>query len=219
MIFRLPAEHIFPDPALAEEDGLIAIGGDLHPDRIIKAYCQGIFPWFSRRQPILWWSPDPRMVLFPKELKVARSLRQTCKKQPYAITANKSFKQVLDACAKAKRPDQEGTWITAGMAKAYNQLHKLGVAWSVEAWLGDKLAGGLYGLLLGKVFFGESMFYSEKDASKVAFVYWVDWLIQNGIELIDCQMATSHLQRFGAREIPREEYLKLLDELIPPIHE
>ena len=212
MVFKLPKEHIFPDPQLAEEDGLIAVGGDLHPDRLLIAYQSGIFPWFSRGYPIMWWSPDPRLILFPDDFKIAASLRQTMKSSKYRISMNTCFKEVINHCAATPRKEQNGTWITAGMKKAYIKLHEMGFAHSIETWLDDRLVGGLYGIAIKKVFFGESMFYFEKDASKVALAYLVGLAKESGIHFIDCQMTTAHLLSLGAREISREKYLELLKE-------
>jgi leucyl/phenylalanyl-tRNA--protein transferase len=210
MIFRLTDEYVFPDPSLAEEDGLLAVGGDLRPDRIVAAYTQGIFPWFSPGDPILWWSPDPRLVLFPDNFKISSSLRQTLKSEVYTVTFDSCFEEVIRQCSLTRRKDQKGTWITAAMIRAYTQLHKLGYGHSVETWHRDQLVGGLYGLSIGKVFFGESMFYNEKDASKVALASLVDKLKAEEYHLIDCQMTTQHLLSLGATEISRESYLKLL---------
>jgi len=209
-IFRLPREIVFPDPELAEPDGLLAVGGDLSPERLVEAYAAGIFPWFSEGSPILWWSPDPRLVLEPGWLHVPRSLARTARRGRYRVTADRAFGEVVRRCARARRPGQEGTWITAAMAKAYEALHRLGLAHSFEAWEGDALAGGLYGVSLGAAFFGESMFAERPDASKVAFVRSVEWLAAHGVRLVDCQVHTEHLARFGAREIPRADFLARL---------
>ncbi|MDM8568203.1 leucyl/phenylalanyl-tRNA--protein transferase [Thiotrichales bacterium HSG1] len=200
------------EQALQYPDGLIAIGGDLSEERIIMAYKLGIFPWYNDNEPILWWSPNQRMVLFPEQLKVARSLRKIMRKNKFTLTLDQSFKEVITACA-GFRHNQNGTWITDDMQAAYYHLHVRGVAHSVEAWYEDNLVGGLYGIALGKVFFGESMFTRVSDASKVAFVNFV-WQLQNwGYELIDCQITSDHLRHFGAVEIPRSKYRKLLDKL------
>jgi leucyl/phenylalanyl-tRNA--protein transferase len=213
-IFRLSHELVFPDPSLAEEDGILAIGGDLSPDRLLRAYCEGIFPWFNEGSPILWWSPDPRLVLFPEELHVSSSLARTLRRGRYRVTADVAFGRVIRACSRADRPGQDGTWITAEMIAAYEELHRLGYAHSFEAWSGEALAGGLYGVGIGGAFFGESMFSELADASKVAFVRAVEFLRRGGIELIDCQVRTDHLIRLGAREIPRVEFLDRLDALL-----
>jgi leucyl/phenylalanyl-tRNA--protein transferase len=213
-VYRLTDDLIFPPPELSEKDGLLAVGGDLSIDRLILAYSMGIFPWYSDGYPILWWSTDPRLVLIPRNLRVSRSLRQTIKKGIYRITLNKEFEKVIGSCADIRRSAEEGTWITAEMKEAYIRLHNAGYAHSVEAWDGDELAGGLYGIALGRAFFGESMFAKKSDASKVAFVFLVEMLAQKGFELIDCQVTTRHLMRFGAREIPRSEFLRMLKRAI-----
>lgn len=206
------AESPFPpvELALREPNGLLAIGGDLQPERLLNAYRNGIFPWFSEGQPILWWSPDPRSVLFPPELRVGRSLRKTIRQARFTITVDQAFDQVTQQCAAACRPGQDGTWIVTDMMDAYSTLHALGHAHSVEAWQSGRLVGGLYGVAIGRVFFGESMFATVSDASKVAFVHFVDTLQQWGYKLIDCQMETAHLNRFGARTIARREFVELL---------
>jgi leucyl/phenylalanyl-tRNA--protein transferase len=209
-IFRLPREPIFPEPRHAEPDGLLAVGGDLSPRRLLAAYAQGIFPWYSDDSPILWWSPDPRLVLDPPSLHVPRSLERMLRRGAYEIRADGAFSHVVRRCAEKPRPGQRGTWITAEMIAAYEELHRLGYAHSVEAWCDGKLAGGLYGVSLGGAFFGESMFADRPDASKVAFVCAVRWLERRGIGLVDCQVATEHLARFGAREISRAEFLERL---------
>ncbi|MGO9378598.1 MAG: leucyl/phenylalanyl-tRNA--protein transferase [Dissulfurispiraceae bacterium] len=213
-IFRLTDNLDFPSPELAEHDGLLAVGGDLSVDRLILAYSMGIFPWYSDGYPILWWSPDPRMILIPKELKVSRSLRQTIKKGVYKITMNQAFEQVISHCANIPRGEGNGTWITAEMRAAYILLHKAGYAHSVEAWNGNELAGGLYGVILGKAFFGESMFAKKSNASKMAFAKLVELLSERGFELIDCQVSTQHLRSVGAREVPRTEFLEMLKKAI-----
>jgi len=207
----------FPDPsyALQEPDGLLAVGGDLSPARLLNAYRQGIFPWYSEGQPILWWSPNPRAVLFPDAFKISRSLSKTLRKQLFHVTLDTTFSEVIDACSEP-RPDQEGTWITADMKQAYNQLHRVGFAHSVEVWEGDVLVGGLYGVSLGKVFFGESMFARRSDASKVGFAHLVEQLKVWGFGLIDCQVHTGHLSSLGAEDIPRETFLELLDTWCDP---
>lgn len=207
----------FPDPqyALTEPDGLLAVGGDLSPARLLNAYRQGIFPWYSDDQPILWWSPNPRAVLYPNKLKVSRSLRKTLRKRPFRVTLDTAFAEVIEACS-APRDDQEGTWITAEMKQAYLNLHRLGFAHSVESWAGDELVGGLYGVSLGKVFFGESMFTRRSDASKVAFAHLNTQLKRWGFGLIDCQVHTGHLASLGAEDIPRERFLEALDHWCEP---
>lgn len=209
-VYRLTKELAFPPPELAEDDGLLAVGGDLSVDRLVLAYSMGIFPWYSENYPILWWSPDPRPVIYPEELKVSHTLRQTIKKGIYKVTTNASFEDVIRNCATISRNGQKGTWINNEMIEAYTNLHKAGYAHSVEAWDGDELAGGLYGVILGKAFFGESMFAKKSDASKVAFATYAAKLAENGFELIDCQVTTEHLKRFGAREISRGEFMQRL---------
>jgi leucyl/phenylalanyl-tRNA---protein transferase len=209
-VFRLPREVIFPDPELAEPDGLLAVGGDLSPERLLAAYAEGIFPWYNEENPILWWSPDPRLVLEPPALHVSRSLRRTMRRGAYRVTADTAFETVIRRCAARDRPGQQGTWISEAMIEAYATLHRLGFAHSFEAWEGDTLAGGLYGVSLGAAFFGESMFADRPDASKVAFAASVEWLAGRGVGLVDCQVRTEHLARFGAHEIPRREFLERL---------
>jgi leucyl/phenylalanyl-tRNA--protein transferase len=213
-LFRLPDEVVFPSPELAEEDGLLAVGGDLSLERLLLAYSMGIFPWYSDDSPILWWSPDPRLVLFPEDLKVSRSLRQTIKKGTYRITFDNAFEEVIRGCAESRRKDEDGTWITEEMIRAYCRLHEEGHAHSVESWAGSELAGGLYGVALGGVFYGESMFARKSDASKVAFVELVEQLIQWKFRIIDCQVTTRHLISLGAKEIPRADFLKLVKEAL-----
>ncbi|HNP25410.1 MAG TPA: leucyl/phenylalanyl-tRNA--protein transferase [Nitrosomonas sp.] len=215
MIHILSAESPFPPPekALIEPNGLLAIGGDLSPERLINAYQKGIFPWFNEEDPILWWSPNPRMVLFPDELKVSRSLQKSIKKNNYTIRTDHQFTQVLQACA-APRRNQPGTWIHPEIIAAYTALHEMGLAHSVETWINNELVGGLYGVAMGKIFFGESMFSCVPDASKIAFVHLVKQLTQWQFVLIDCQVKTAHLAYLGAREIPRAEFSQLLDKWI-----
>ena len=207
----------FPDPqyALIEPDGLLAVGGDLSPARLLNAYRQGIFPWYSDGQPILWWSPNPRAVLFPDQLKISRSLRKSLRKQALRVTLDTAFAEVIEACSES-RPDQEGTWITEEMKQAYIQLHRIGFAHSVECWEGESLVGGLYGVSMGKVFFGESMFTRLTDASKIAFAHLVEQLKDWEFGLVDCQVHTGHLASLGAEDIPREEFLDLLDTWCEP---
>ncbi len=201
-VFHLPGRVVFPDPTLAEPGGLLAVGGDLSPARLLAAYAEGIFPWYSEGDPILWWAPDPRTVLFPAELHVPRSLRKARRRRPYELTMDRAFARVVRGCASVPRPGQDGTWITPDMIAAYTRLHELGHAHSVEAWAGGELVGGLYGVALGAVFFGESMFALRPDASKIAFVAFVEQFARWGGAVIDCQLATEHLARFGAREVP-----------------
>ena len=206
--------------ALRSPNGLLCVGADLSPRRIIDAYCHGIFPWFSEGDPILWWSPDPRMVLFPDELKVSRSLRKTLARGEYETRVDTAFRRVMQACAEP-RDGQGGTWIVQEMIDAYTALHEMGFAHSVESWRDGELVGGLYGMAIGKVFFGESMFARAADASKVALVRLVERLRARGCRLIDCQQATAHLASLGAREIRRSEFATLVRESIqyPPTGE
>ncbi len=210
MLHLLGREIAFPDPARAPPDGLLALGGDLRPERLLAAYAVGIFPWFEVRSPILWWSPDPRLVLEPARLHVSRSLARTIRRGPYRVTADTAFERVIRRCGERPRPGQRGTWITPAMVEAYVTLHALGFAHSFEAWEGEALAGGLYGVSLGAAFFGESMFADRPDASKVAFVRSVEWLAARGVGLVDCQVRTEHLVSLGAHEIPRPEFLARL---------
>lgn len=209
-VFRLTDEIIFPPPELADEDGLIAVGGDLSQERLLYAYSLGIFPWYSQDSPILWWSPDPRLVLFPGDLKVSRSLRQTIRKSVYHISMDEAFQDVITACATVHRSRDGDTWIVEAMQDAYTVLHRSGFAHSVEAWHKGRLAGGLYGVSIGSAFFGESMFAQKSDASKVAFVALVRQLMRWNFSIIDCQITTAHLKSFGAREIARSEFLNIL---------
>ena len=203
----------FPDVRLAlhEPDGLLAVGGDLSSERILAAYRRGIFPWYSEDQPVLWWSPDPRTVLFPAQLKLSRSLRKTLRRERFSVSLDQSFRTVIEACAEP-RPGSSGTWITQEMADAYCALHAQGYAHSVECRLDGELVGGLYGMAIGRVFFGESMFSRVTDASKVAFAWLVRQLEAWGFGLIDCQIYTRHLASLGAREIPRAAFIRQLDE-------
>ena len=212
-VFRLDKRLAFP-PVEHAEDGLLAVGGDLRPERLLLAYSQGIFPWYEDGQPILWHSPDPRMVLRAGDLQVPRSLRKTMRKGTFGLTLDTAFSDVVEGCASARRSGPAGTWITGAMKEAYSELHRLGVAHSVEAWRAGRLAGGLYGLSLGSAFFGESMFAAAPDASKVALVALVEQLVRWRIDLIDCQVYTEHLARFGAEEWPRRRYLAALKKAL-----
>lgn len=221
---QLPAGRIhlldrytsFPpvEEALTEPNGLLAIGGDLTTNRLLDAYTHGIFPWFSAGEPIVWWSPDPRMVLYPDELKISRSMSRRLNRKDYEVRFNTSFRQVMQACAETRRPGQDGTWITDEMIDAYCALHVSGHAMSAETWIGNRLAGGLYGVRIGKMFYGESMFHHVTDASKIAFVHLVQELKRQNFGLLDCQMKTSHLASLGAREISRKEFCQLMSKLI-----
>lgn len=209
-IFRLSSEIFFPSPELAEKDGLLAVGGDLSEERLIAAYSMGIFPWYSEGYPILWWSPDPRLILLPEELKVSRSLRKITKKGTFNVTMNTAFEEVIRGCSEIDRKGQEGTWITEDMMEAYIRLHESGYAHSVESWHDGELVGGLYGVILGRAFFGESMFSRMSNASKVAFVTLVERLKELHFRLIDCQVTTEHLISLGARAVPRKIFLEML---------
>jgi len=215
MIPWLGRAHLFPplDRALAEPNGLLAAGGDLSPGRLLAAYSRGIFPWFSAGEPILWWSPDPRMVLYPSEVKVSRSLRKALQRDDHEIRVDTSFRAVIAACAEP-RDGQAGTWISPAMMDAYEALHRLGYAHSVETWREGRLAGGLYGVAIGRAFFGESMFSRATDASKLALVHLTRQLARWGYGLIDCQMRTAHLASLGAREIPRSAFSRALEQLV-----
>ncbi len=208
---RLADDFPDTDEALAEPDGLLAAGGDLSPDRVLDAYRRGIFPWFSDGQPILWWAPDPRSVLFPERLKISRSLAKTLRKRPFHVTFDTAFADVMRGCA-APRRGEPGTWITAAMLDAYTGLHRAGYAHSIECWLGGHLVGGLYGVAIGCVFFGESMFSTVTDASKVALANLTERLLQWGYRLIDCQIHNPHLESLGAERIPRATFNALLRE-------
>lgn len=219
MIPWLDRNTAFPpvEQALREPSGLLAAGGDLSVERLLAAYQRGIFPWFSDGDPILWWSPDPRMVLFPAEFKLSRSLRKRLCRGDYAVRLDGSFEQVVSACANTPRAGQDGTWITSPIRFAYRRLFELGVAHSVETWQGGNLVGGLYGVALGKVFFGESMFAHATDASKIALAHLVRFLMARNFRVIDCQMNTAHLASLGAREIPRAEFAAILAAGVEPV--
>jgi leucyl/phenylalanyl-tRNA--protein transferase len=213
-VFRLDGTPRFPPPHLAEAGGLLAVGGDLRPERLVAAYRAGIFPWYSEGEPIWWHSPDPRFVLEPEHLHVPRSLAKILRRGDYEIRFDTAFDKVITACARTPRPNQPGTWITQEMVRAYLKLHELGVAHSAEAWRDGVLVGGLYGVSLGDVYFGESMFASAPDASKCAFAVLVRWMQARGIALVDSQVYTEHLARFGAELWPRPRYLARLHELV-----
>jgi leucyl/phenylalanyl-tRNA--protein transferase len=208
VIPRLPPEPVFPPvaAALKEPNGLLAAGGDLSPARLLAAYARGIFPWYSDGDPILWWSPDPRMVLVPEELKVSRAFAKVLRNRDYEVRLDSAFAEVIAACATAPRAGQPGTWITAEMQGAYRKLHELGHAHSVETWIDGELAGGLYGIAIGRAFYGESMFSRVADASKIALAHLCVYLRRRGFGIIDCQMETAHLASLGARPIPRREF-------------
>lgn len=211
-VYRLTDEIVFPPPDHAEPNGLLAVGGDLRSARLIRAYQLGVFPWYEAGQPILWWSPDPRLILEPEELHISRRLRRTLKKRKFKVTFDEAFATVIQACATVLRKGQYGTWITREMQEAYIHLHQLGYAHSVESWLDGELAGGLYGVSLGRCFFGESMFFRVPDASKVALATLVQQLKEWGFHMIDAQLTTQHLMSLGAKEIPRSLFLQRLEK-------
>ena len=209
-MYTIKGEFYFPDISMANADGLLAIGGDLEPERLKLAYSRGIFPWFEDDKVIMWWSPDPRMVLYPEEIKISKSMQKVLKSAQFRVTENVAFEQVVSFCASVNRPKQEGTWITEGMKTAYASLHYQGLAKSFEVWRENELVGGLYGVQTGKVFSGESMFSLESNASKVALIALTQSAAAHGIALIDCQLYTTHLQSMGAREISRAEFISFL---------
>lgn len=206
-VHRLPSAPAFPEPSEADPDGLLAVGGDLSEQRLVAAYAAGIFPWYGEGEPILWWSPDPRLVLYPRDLRVSRSLRRRLRKGRHELRFDTAFERVVERCARVERKGQSGTWITPDMELAYVRLHRSGWAHSVETWSEGRLVGGLYGISLGAAFFGESMFADEPDASKLALVGLVQLAERWELSLIDCQVATAHLVRCGATLIPRERFL------------
>ena len=216
MLPWLTAAHEFPPlaTALSEPNGLLAVGGDLAPERLLAAYRRGICPWYSPGEPILWWSPDPRMVLFPAEFKVSRSLGRTLRRGGYEVRLDTAFARVIAACAQTPRRGQHGTWIVPEMQAAYRRLHELGLAHSVETWVDGELVGGLYGIALGRMFYGESMFSWRSDASKIAVAHLARYLERLGFGMVDCQMHTAHLASLGAREIPRDDFIARLDALV-----
>ena len=209
-MYRLADALLFPSPEQASAEGIVAVGGDLQPERVMLAYRKGIFPWFESDDFLLWWSPDPRMVLFPDQLKISKSMRTVLRKKQFEVTFNKAFDQVVEACAKVKRFGQNGTWITPGLMEVYSTLHTQGHAHSVEVWEEGSLVGGLYGIDLGTVFCGESMFSKSSNASKVALIFLVKELRKNKYQLIDCQVPTQHLASMGAEPISRTEFLTFL---------
>jgi len=203
----------FPKPDEALQDGLLAIGGDLSAERLILAYKNGIFPWYDGEMP-LWWHPNPRFILLPQELKISKSMKQILKKNTFQFTINQAFEKVISNCQTIERKDQDGTWINKDVIEAYTQLHKLGYAHSAETWYNNQLVGGLYGIRLGKVFFGESMFAQQSNASKFAFINYVAQLQKEDVQLIDCQVYTEHLESLGAKMIMREQFIQLLQHFI-----
>ncbi len=210
-VFRLNEELIFPDPSWAVEEGLLAVGGDLSVERLLLAYRLGIFPWYGENEPIMWWSPDPRCVLFPEHIKVSRRLERVIKQGRFQLTCNQAFARVVQSCADVRTVNGEETWLVAGMQQAYQRMHESGYAHSVEAWLDDELVGGLYGIALGRFFFGESMFHTLANASKVILVQLARYMARKGFVLLDCQVPNPHLMSMGACHIPRQEFLGLLE--------
>lgn len=215
-LFSLDKELIFPPVRLAEPDGLLAVGGDLSVERLLLAYRLGIFPWYEGEH-ILWWCPDPRFILYPDELVISKSMKTVIKKGVFTFTTNTAFEEVIGSCKRISRRGQESTWITDDVRAAYIDMHKRGYAHSAEAWHNGKLAGGLYGVRLGNVFFGESMFSSVSNASKFAFIRYVQQLITEGVKLIDCQVYTEHLESLGAQMLPRKKFIELLNQNLEPI--
>ena len=209
-IYRLSNDLIFPHPSLSQEDGLLAIEGDLSTQRLLLAYSNGIFPWFSDDEPILWWSPDPRFIVYPKDIRISHSMKKLLKKNTYKVSFDTCFRDVISNCSNVRK--ETGTWITTEMIEAYCELHELGFAHSVETWYEDKLVGGLYGISMGKCFFGESMFSTMDNASKVAFINLSKMLEEKGFIMIDCQVHTAHLESLGAVYISRENFLKLVEK-------
>ena len=211
-VFLLSDTIEFPPPHLASEDGLLAAGGDLSQKRLLLAYRMGIFPWFSNNEPVLWWSPDPRLVLYPREIKISKTLKKIIKKNMFSVTMDLAFNEVINQCAQVRLQKNQGTWIVKEMIDAYCSLHESGFAHSVEVWLQGDLVGGLYGVSLGRCFFGESMFTLVSNASNVGLVKLVEHLKELSFDMIDCQVPTAHLTRFGARQIPRIRFLNQLEK-------
>lgn len=211
-VYHLPEEPVFPSAELADKEGLIAVGGDLSSQRLLNAYASGIFPWYSDGQPILWWSPDPRMVLFPGKFRRHKNLKRTLDKNIFTFSFDQEFEKVIDYCSSVRRAKQKGTWITDEMKEAYIHIYKAGFAHSVETYFEGKIVGGLYGISIGSMFFGESMFHLKNDASKVALWHLVDFALENGIKVIDVQQNTSHLKSMGAELISRKNFLTLLEQ-------
>lgn len=216
-VFQLTNQPVFPPTELAEEDGLLAVGGDLSPDRLLNAYRHGIFPWFSEGDPILWWFTSPRLVIFPENFRVSKRLARYYRKPLFKVTMDTAFSDVIETCATVRTNNNDETWISPIMKEAYDALHSMGYAHSVECWQGDHLVGGLYGLALGKVFFGESMFSLQNNASKIALVALVNYLKKNDFKIIDCQMTTDHLLSLGAEEISGSEFSNYLNKHIKTI--
>lgn len=213
-LFRLSNQLSFPPARLARSDGLLCAGGDLSSQRLVLAYQNGIFPWFSQDEPILWWSPDPRLVLFPENINISKSLRKKIRKNTFKITIDNAFEQTISSCARPRKNSHEGTWLIDEMIDAYIKLHDLGYAHSIETWVNNQLVGGLYGVNFGKSFFGESMFSFKSDASKTALVALANHLKKHSFDLIDCQVTTSHLVNMGACEIPRNLFLDIISQSV-----
>ncbi len=206
----LTEKMFFPPVETADEEGIVAIGGDLSPERLLLAYRSGIFPWYNEDEPIIWWSPDPRFILFPEKLRISKSMQTVLQNGKFRFTINRAFTQVMQNCKTITRKDQEGTWIHPATVEAYTKLHELGYAHSAEAWLNGELVGGLYGVRLGNIFFGESMFSKESNASKFAFIKYVQYLKKENVKLIDCQVYTAHLESLGAKMITRKDFIALI---------
>lgn len=215
-MYLLTKDLYFPAVEQASPEGILAIGGDLSAERLLLAYQSGIFPWFNKGEPIIWWSPNPRMVLFPDELAVSKSMRNILNRNIFTVTFNQNFEEVISNCQKIKRDGQKGTWITNDMIQAYCRLHELGLAKSVEVWQNGELVGGLYGIDLGHVFCGESMFSKVSNASKVAFITLANYLKQNNYQLLDCQVYNEHLESLGCREIERADFIKIVNNALTP---
>lgn len=211
-MFLLSNELYFPPVNEADAEGILAIGGDLSTQRLLLAYRNGIFPWYSDDEPIIWWCPNPRFVLFPNEIKISKSMRAVLKKQTYSFTINNCFNNVIKNCKTINREGQSGTWISEEVIDAYTNLHNLGYALSAETWENNKLVGGLYGIKIGNIFFGESMFSLSPNASKYAFIQLVQHLKNEGVKLIDCQVYTNHLESLGAKMIDRNDFMRLLEQ-------
>ncbi len=209
-VYSLPKEPIFPNPEEARRDGLLAVGGDLSEERLLNAYCMGIFPWYGEGEPILWWSPDPRLILIPSEIRISKSLRKTLRQKRFTITFDKVFREVMVQCAIVRTSEGEDTWILPEMVDAYTRLHELGFAHSVEAWADGELAGGMYGVSLGGCFFGESMFFRKDNASKAALAALAEFMVEHNFVFLDCQVTTNHMLSLGAKEASRSEFLGML---------
>ena len=205
-------DHIFPDPRLAPNEGLLAYGGDLNPNRILKAYRMGIFPWYSEGDPILWWSPNPRLILYPQNLKISKSFRRVLRNKEYEVKFDNNFEAVMRKCGEIPRKEQDGSWIVEEMVEAYCELHNMGFAHSVEVYMDSELVGGLYGIAMGRAFFGESMFSLRPNSSKIALKALSDVLSENGYDFVDCQVVTEHLLRMGAEVVSRDRFLDMLED-------